>query len=55
MEDPYQGSPDVHVLPTSLALPGAGVLPINAYVLPAEQRCWSTPALGSTATSSSMP
>jgi hypothetical protein len=38
MDSPYQASPDVHVLPTNLLLPGAGlVLPINAYVLLAEE------------------
>lgn len=37
MDAPYQGSPDVHVLPTSLPLPGVGVLTINAYVLLAEE------------------
>jgi flavorubredoxin len=37
MDDPYQGAPDVHVLPANLPLPGVGVLPINAYVLMAEE------------------
>jgi glyoxylase-like metal-dependent hydrolase (beta-lactamase superfamily II) len=38
MDAPYQATPDVHVLPTNLPLPGAGVvLPINAYVLMAEE------------------
>ena len=37
MDAPYQAAPDVHVLPTNLALPGVGVLPINAYVLLAEE------------------
>ena len=38
MDAPYQAVPDVHVLPTNLPLPGAGVvLPINAYVLRAEE------------------
>lgn len=37
MDNPYQATPDVHVLPTSLALPGMGVLPINAYVLHSEE------------------
>lgn len=37
MDSPYQASPDVHVLPTSLALPGVGVLPVNAFVLLAEE------------------
>ena len=37
MDAPYQATPDVHVLPTHLPLPGIGVLPINAYVLLAEE------------------
>ncbi|HEX7276422.1 MAG TPA: MBL fold metallo-hydrolase [Acidimicrobiales bacterium] len=37
MDAPYQAAPDVHVLPTNLPLPGIGVLPINAYVLRAEE------------------
>jgi len=37
MDVPYQGGPDVHVLPTSFTIPGAGVLTINAYVLHAEE------------------
>jgi len=37
MDAPYQAAPDVHVLPTNLSIPGLGVLPINAYVLHAEQ------------------
>ncbi len=37
MDSPYQGSADVHVLPTNLALPGVGVLPINAYLVMAEE------------------
>ena len=37
MDAPYQAAPDVHVLPTNLTLPGIGVLPINAYVLHAEE------------------
>lgn len=37
MESPYQGSADVHVLPVCLPLPGVGVLPVNAYVLMAEE------------------
>ena len=37
MDDPYQPSPDVHVMPTSLPLPGAGVLTINAYVVHAQE------------------
>ena len=37
MDAPYQAAPDVHVLPTNVMLPGVGVLPINAYVLIAEE------------------
>ncbi len=37
MDTPYQATPDVHVLPNNLPIPGLGVLPINAYVLLAEE------------------
>ena len=37
MDAPYQAAPDVHVLPANLPIPGIGVLPINAYVLLAEE------------------
>lgn len=37
MDAPYQAAPDVHVLPTHLPLPGLGVLPVNAYVLLAQE------------------
>ena len=37
MDAPYQAAPDVHVLPTNLPLPGVGVLPVNAYLLLAEE------------------
>ena len=37
MDAPYQGSPDVHVFPAHLPLPGLGVLPVNAYLLMAEE------------------
>lgn len=37
MDATYQPTADVHVLPTSLSLPGVGVLTINAFVLLAEQ------------------
>ncbi|HEX2064089.1 MAG TPA: MBL fold metallo-hydrolase [Acidimicrobiales bacterium] len=37
MDAPYQAAADVHVLPTTAALPGIGVLPVNAYVLLAEE------------------
>jgi glyoxylase-like metal-dependent hydrolase (beta-lactamase superfamily II) len=37
MDAPYQASPDVHVLPSNLALPGVGMLTTNAHVLLAEE------------------
>lgn len=37
MDAPYQATPDVHVLPSSLELPGVGVLTINAYMLLSEE------------------
>lgn len=37
MDPLYQASDDVHVFPVCLPLPGVGVLPINAYLLMAEQ------------------
>lgn len=37
MEAPYQAAPDVHVLPSAVPLPGMGVLPVNAYLLLAEE------------------
>lgn len=37
MDAPYQAGPDVHVLPTTVPLPGLGVLPVNAYILLAEE------------------
>ena len=37
MDAPYQPTPDVHVLPTTLPIPGAGVVTVNAYVLHAEE------------------
>ena len=37
MDNLYQGAPDVHVIPASLNLPGIGVLPVNAYLLMAEE------------------
>ncbi|HEX4697838.1 MAG TPA: MBL fold metallo-hydrolase [Actinomycetes bacterium] len=36
MDAPYQGSSDVHVFPANLSIPGVGVLPINAFLLMAE-------------------
>jgi len=37
MDAVYQSAPDVHVLPSHLPLPGTGVLPVNAYLLLAEE------------------
>jgi glyoxylase-like metal-dependent hydrolase (beta-lactamase superfamily II) len=37
MDTPYQVGPDIHVLPTSLPLPGVGILPVNAYVIRTEE------------------
>ena len=37
MDSPYLGAPDVHVFPANLPLPGVGVLPVNAYLLMAEE------------------
>ena len=37
MDAPYQGAPDVHVFPANISMPGVGVLPINAYLLMAEE------------------
>ena len=37
MDAPYQAAPDVHVLPVNLPFPGVGVLPVNAFVLMAEE------------------
>ncbi len=37
MDKPYAAGADVHVLPTSIPIPGFGVLPINAFVLHAEE------------------
>lgn len=37
MEHPYQATSDVHVLPSALPVPGLGVLPVNAFVLRAEE------------------
>lgn len=37
MDAPYQAAQDVHVLPVHLPLPGVGFLPVNAYLLMAEE------------------
>jgi glyoxylase-like metal-dependent hydrolase (beta-lactamase superfamily II) len=37
VDAPYQAARDVHVLPVHLPLPGVGFLPVNAYLLMAEE------------------
>src|SRR5262245_55604854 len=37
MDQPYRAREDVHVLPSQLQVPGVGTIPINAFVLLAEQ------------------
>ncbi len=37
MDAPYQAAPDVHVFPANLPIPGVGVLPVNAYLLTAQE------------------
>lgn len=37
MDEPYQASPDVYVLPTHLPIPGMGNLIINAYLIKSEE------------------
>jgi hypothetical protein len=37
MDEPYQASPDVYVLPTHLPIPGLGNLIINAYLIKSEE------------------
>lgn len=37
MDTPYQASPDVWVLPTTLPIPGAGNLVTNAFVIMSEE------------------
>jgi glyoxylase-like metal-dependent hydrolase (beta-lactamase superfamily II) len=37
VDAPYQAASDVHVFPANLPLPGVGVLPVNAYLLMAEE------------------
>ena len=37
MNEPYQAAPDVYVLPTYFPIPGIGLLPINAFVIMAEE------------------
>jgi hypothetical protein len=37
MNKPYETAPETYVLPTFLPIPGAGVLPVNAYLIRGEQ------------------
>ena len=37
MDPTYQATPDVHVLPTHLEVPGVGTIIVNAFVLTSEQ------------------
>ena len=37
MDALYHAAPDVHVLPANLTLPGVGVLPVNAYLVMAQE------------------
>ena len=37
MDEVYQAAPDVHVLPTSLVIPGMGTLLVNSFLLMAEE------------------
>lgn len=37
MDQPYQPAPDVHVLPTSLTVPGMGTLLVNSFVFLADE------------------
>ena len=47
MDSPYQGSADVHVFPPT-CLPGVGVLPVNAYLMMAEEPVLIDSGIGST-------
>ena len=37
MDKPYQVMPDVEVLPSHFPIPGAGFLPVNAFLIKAEE------------------
>jgi len=37
MEKPYQAMPDIEVLPAHFPVPGAGFLPVNAFVIKAKE------------------
>ncbi len=37
MENPFQAMPDIDVLPAYFPLPGAGLLPVNAFVIKAKE------------------
>jgi flavorubredoxin len=37
MDKPYQATPDIHILPAHVLIPGAGLLPVNAFVIKAKE------------------
>jgi flavorubredoxin len=37
MDKPYQAMPDIEVLPAHFPVPGAGFLPVNAFVIKAKE------------------
>jgi flavorubredoxin len=37
MEKPYRATPDIEILPAHLPIPGAGFLPVNAFVIKAKE------------------
>jgi hypothetical protein len=37
MDKPHQATPEIHILPTHFPVPGAGLLPINAFVIKAKE------------------
>lgn len=49
MQNPYQAAGDVHVLPMNLPVPGVGFLPINCFVLLAEEPVLIDTGLGMSA------
>ena len=44
MEKPHQVLPDVTVLPAHFPIPGAGFLPVNAFVIKASEPVQRLPA-----------
>jgi flavorubredoxin len=47
MDQHFKASPDVHVLPTHLALPGAGILMVNSFIIMAKEPILVDTGLGS--------